>query len=44
MEIEEIAKIITNLQKNNWIDIDNDNRTLYLKNIKQLINFSEKVS
>lgn len=44
IEIEEIAKIITKLQKNNWIDIDNDNRTLYLKNIKQLINFSEKVS
>lgn len=44
LEVEETKKIVNKLQKNSWIEIDKNNQTLYLKNIKQLINLSGKVS
>ena len=43
IDVEEIEKIIDNLQNNGWIEIDNSNQTLCLVNIKQLINLSGKV-
>ena len=43
IEIQEIEKIIDNLQNNGWIEIDESNQTLCLVNIKQLINLSGKV-
>ena len=42
IDIEEVKKIIDNLQNNGWIEIDNSNQTLCLINIKQLINLSGK--
>lgn len=43
IEVSETEKIIYKLQKNSWIEIDQDNQTLCLMNVKQLINLSGKV-
>ncbi len=43
IDVEQTRKIIDKLQSNGWIEIDENNRTLYLMNIKQLINLSGKV-
>ena len=43
IDVEQTRKIIDKLQSNGWIEIDKNNQTLYLMNIKQLINLSGKV-
>lgn len=44
INVEEIKKIIGKLQNNSWIEINQNNQTLCLSNIKQLIHLSGKVS
>jgi CRP/FNR family cyclic AMP-dependent transcriptional regulator len=43
LDVDEISKIIDNLQSNGWIEIDPSNRTLCLTNLKQLIYLAGKV-
>lgn len=43
LDIDEISKIIDNLQSNGWIEIDPSNQTLCLTNLKQLIYLAGKV-
>ncbi|BAU66402.1 Cyclic nucleotide-binding domain protein [Stanieria sp. NIES-3757] len=42
IDVDEINKIIDNLQNNGWIEIDLANRTLFLINLKQLTNLAGK--
>lgn len=43
LDVDEISKIIDNLQSNGWIEIDPSNQTLCLTNLKQLIYLAGKV-
>ncbi len=43
LDIDEISKIMDNLQSNGWIEIDPSSQTLCLTNLKQLIYLAGKV-